>query len=91
MNTELNNILGWMFVLLATIFSLGLTKLFAKRFYPASPGFSRRLAAPLIFGVLALACFMGTSFLALTLVVLLGSTQVVISHLKHRNASRRLF
>jgi hypothetical protein len=86
MNPELNNIFGWMFVALAAIFLPGLTKLFAKYFYPASPGFSRRMAAPLIFSALALACFMGISFPALTLVVLLGLAQIIVSRLKRRNA-----
>jgi hypothetical protein len=86
MNMELCKALGRMFVLLSVVFAMGLIKPFVRHFYPASPGFPRRLAAPIIFVVLAMACFKGLGSVALILVVLSGLTQIIISRRRRRNA-----
>jgi hypothetical protein len=85
MNADLYKALGWMFVALAGIFALGMAKPFARYYYPGLPGFPRRLAAPLIFGILAAACFMGIGRAALIFVVLLGLTLAVIGRWRGRN------
>ena len=76
---------GWMFVGLAALFSLGVVPRWAGRFYPTKPGLRVRLAAPVIFGLLAAACFVGAGFLALGTVVVLGGVQVLVN----RRAQRR--
>ena len=58
-------LMGWNFLLIAVVFALGLATPFARRFYPSSPSFVRRLAAPIIFIVLAVACFAGVGRWAL--------------------------
>ena len=78
MNT-LDTPLGWMFVALAAIFTLGIAPPFARRFYPGSPNFVRRLAAPVIFALLAAACFQGMALPALSLVVILGTALIAVS------------
>jgi hypothetical protein len=85
MKMDFYRFFGWMFVFLAAFFALGLTASLARHFYPHSPSFLRRLAGPLIFGLLAVACFMGIGRAALILVVLSGLTLIVISHWRRRN------
>lgn len=70
---------GWLFVAMAALFALGLIPRWAVRFYPASPPFLVRLAAPIIFAVLASACFLGLSVQALTVVVVCGLTLIFVS------------
>ena len=88
MNT-LDTPLGWMFVLIASVFALGLTRTFARHFYPESPGFARRLAAPLSFAALAGACFRGAALPALVLTFALGATMILLSRWNRRNKSGR--
>lgn len=78
--------LAWMFVTIAAIFALGLTPHFARRFYPDMPHFRRRLAAPIIFGLLAAACFTGLAVPALALTAALGLTQVGRDRWRHWQA-----
>ena len=78
--------LGWMFVALAALFALALVPRLAVRFYPARPGVGTRSAAPVIFSLLAGACFSGFDMPALVAVVLLGSAQIITSR---RKAKRR--
>ena len=80
--------LGWGFLLIAAIFSLGLARPFARRFYPGSPGFIPRLAAPVIFALLAAACFAGVGMLVFVLTATLGLTQIVVSRSRRRGTRR---
>ena len=74
-----------MFVALATIFALGLAGPLARHYYPGPTTFSRRVAAPLIFSVLAAACFTGIGLTALIFAVLLGLTLVIVRRWRLRN------
>ncbi len=69
--------MGWMFVFMAAFFALGLLPQLAKRFYPDSARFRLRLAAPIIFGLMATACFIGLALPAMVLTVALGLPLVV--------------
>lgn len=80
----LNTPFGWMFVMLTAIFTLGLMPHFARRFYPTAPPFAVHLAAPVIFALLASACFLGLAMKALSVVVVLGMAQIVVSRLRGR-------
>jgi len=81
----LNVPIGWMFVALTAIFALGLSPRWANRFYPTSPSFSRRLAAPVIFAALAAVCFAGFALQALSAVVIAGGALIAM----HRRTARR--
>lgn len=70
---------GWMFTAIAAIFALGLAPRFARHFYPASPNFLVRLAAPVSLATLGTACFMGMAIQALVAVVAVGVTLILIS------------
>ena len=85
MDMDLYLVFGWMFVALAGIFALGVARPFARYYYPVLPSFPRRLAAPLIFGILAAACFMGIGRAALIFVALFGLTLAVIRRWRCRN------
>jgi hypothetical protein len=78
---------GWCMVAVASIFALGLVPRLASRFYRGSPGFARRLAAPVIFSVLAAACFLGIGGELLILVAVLGLTQIIMSRRRKRRAA----
>jgi hypothetical protein len=69
--------LGWMFLGIATLLSLGLAPRLAGRFYPTRPRFVTRLAAPVIFGVLAALCFAGFATPALYVVAVAGIALIV--------------
>lgn len=69
--------LGWMFLGLAAMFSLGLIPPMAVRFYPTRPGLVARLAAPATFGLLAAACFAGFATPALYAVAGVGTSLIV--------------
>ena len=86
MNT-LDTPLGWMFVALAAIFTLGLAAPFARRFYPSSPNLLRRLAAPVIFSLLAVACFRGGALPALVVVVIVGVGLIAIRRRSNQKPS----
>jgi hypothetical protein len=79
MNIDYYKLLGWTLLLVAGIFSVGLSPSFARHFYPSSPRLLRRLAAPLIFGGLAAACLTGAGYAALFFVILLGLTQIALT------------
>ncbi len=79
---------GWMFVAIAALFTLGLIPRFARRFYPGSPSLLRRLAAPVIFLLLAAACFAGMALPSLSLVVLLGTAMIAVTRRKGRRPPR---
>ncbi|MGH7940687.1 MAG: hypothetical protein ACREFR_06400 [Limisphaerales bacterium] len=84
MNVDIfNKIMGWDFVVIAAIFALGLVKPFVRRFYPASAGFIRRLAAPVIFSALAATCFAGVGLWAFICAVILCLPQIVVSRWKY--------
>ena len=85
MNVELYKVLGWMFVALTAIFALGIAGPLARQYYPGPSTLPRRLAAPLIFNILAMACFMGFGQAALIFTVLLGLTLVVSRRWRLRN------
>jgi len=85
MNLEYYELMGWTLVLVAAIFTLGLASPFARHFYPGSPGLLHRLAAPLIFGVLAGTCFLGMGHEVLALTVLIGVPLIVADRWKHRS------
>ena len=76
MNT-LHTQLGWMFAALAALFALGLAPRLAPRFYSAAPSAPRRLAAPVLFAALAVACFLGAAVQALSAVVIAGMPLIV--------------
>jgi hypothetical protein len=82
-----NQLMGWDFVLIAAVFALGLTKTFARRFYPALPSLKHRLAAPIIFSTLAAACFAGFGFWALTRVATLGLALMIVTRWRRRNGA----
>lgn len=81
---------GWTLALIAAVFALGLTAPFARRFYPGSPGFRRRLAAPLIFGAWAVACCIGFGRVALFLVAFLGLILIAITRWRHHREKRAI-
>ena len=85
MNIDLYNVFGWMFLAIAAIFTLGIARPLARHYYPGRSTFPRRLAAPLIFGILAAMCFMGIGQAALIFAVLLGLTLVIIRRWGCRN------
>ncbi len=87
-NANFYQILGWTFMLIACLFALGLATPIARHFYPDSPKFRHRLAAPLIFGALAVACFIGFGRAALFLVALLGLSLIAVSRWRRRSAKR---
>lgn len=80
----LNTPFGWTFIIVAAIFTLGLMPRFARRFYPTAPRFLVRLAAPVIFALLATACFLGLALKALSIVVILGMAQIIVSQWRGR-------
>jgi len=65
-----------MFLSLAAFFALGVSPRFARRFYPEAPSFRRRLAAPALFTMLALACFAGMALPALVASTAFGGAAV---------------
>jgi hypothetical protein len=69
--------LGWMFLGIAALFSLGLVPPLAGRFYPTRPRFVIRLAAPVIFGFLTASCFAGFATPALYAVAVAGTVMIV--------------
>ena len=78
---------GWCMVLVAAVFGLGLTPRLGPRFYPDSPGILVRLAAPLIFGGLAVLCFLGLGQEGLVSTAALGLSQVAVSRWRKRRAA----
>lgn len=78
MNT-LDTQFGWLFAAIAAIFAFGLIPRWTVHFYPTAPPFLVRLAAPIIFAVLATACFMGLAVKALSLVIICGMILIAIS------------
>jgi len=69
--------MGWLFAAIATLFSLGLTPRFGRSFYPTSPSFGLRLAAPALFLLIATACFWGYAIQAFVVTVALGLPLIV--------------
>jgi hypothetical protein len=69
---------GWLFVAMAAIFALGLIPRWAVRYYPTSPPFLVRLAAPVIFAVLASACFLGLAVKAFAVLIVCGMILILI-------------
>ncbi len=80
--------MGYMFVSLAAIFALGLVPSLAPRIYPASPNVSRRLIAPVVFAMLATACFTGIALQALVLTVVLGLPCIITNRWHERKFKR---
>ena len=77
---------GWMFTAITALFALGLTARFAPHFYPKSPGFVVRLAAPTIFALLAAACFHSLALPTLAAVTALGLIQITVAWRGKRTA-----
>ncbi len=71
--------LGWTFLGVALLFSLGLLPRLAARFYPGRPSVLIRLAAPVIFASLSAACFCGFAMPVLAALAVVGSVFVVLS------------
>jgi len=88
MIVDFYQILGWTYGLIAFLFALGLATPIARHFYPDLPSFRHRLAAPLIFGAMALACFIGFGHAALLLVSLPGLILIAVSHWRRRSGKR---
>lgn len=86
MNVEFYNPLGWMFVALATIFALGIIGPLTLRYYPGQTTLPHRLAAPVIFSVLAAACFAGIGKGALIFVASLGLALAIRRRWQLRNS-----
>jgi len=63
---------GWCLLALALLFLMGLLPPIARRFYPERPNFRLRMAAPVIFAVLACACFAGIGLAAMILTITIG-------------------
>ena len=78
--------LGWMFIALAALFSLALLPRLAGRFYPTRPGYVTRLAAPVIFGLIAAACFAGYGLPALAVIAVVGFAQIIANRKRVRPA-----
>ena len=85
MGIEIYEALGWMFVALAAIFALGLAGPLVRHYYPGPSTLPRRMAAPLIFSILAAACFTGIGLAALIFFVLLGLTLMIVRRWRLRN------
>jgi hypothetical protein len=68
---------AWMFAGIAVIFAFGLLPKLASRFYPASPAFRVRLAAPIIFALLAVACALGIAIQTLSAITIAGLTLII--------------
>jgi len=85
MHADIYRVLGWTFGLIAAIFSLGLAQPFARHFYRGAVSFPRRMAAPVIFAALAVACFTGMGLPALIFIALFGSATVVIKLWRSRD------
>lgn len=79
-----------MFLSLAALFALGVSPRFARRFYPESPSFQRRLAAPALFAVLSIACFQGMALPALIATAALGSVVIIHNRGKFGAAAPRV-
>ena len=77
--------LGYGFLAIALLFSAGLLPRFARRFYPQIPlpGAARRGAAPVIFSLLAAACFAGYGLPALVVVAVGGAVLIAKSRLRN--------
>jgi hypothetical protein len=82
--------LGYLFVLVTALFALGLAPRLAPLFYPdyfAEPGLLRRLAAPVLFALLALSCFIGWGLQAFILTAVLGMAQIIVSRWNRQKRS----
>ncbi|BDI30714.1 hypothetical protein CCAX7_27650 [Capsulimonas corticalis] len=80
----LNIAFAGMFAALAAIFALGLTPQFSRRFYPESPGFFARLAAPVIFALLAMGSYWRMAIPSLVTIAVLGAIQMARRHWRSR-------
>jgi hypothetical protein len=67
---------------------MGVIKPFARRFYPGSPTLFQRFAAPLVFGGLAAACFLGFGQEALLLTVAIGLALIGLNRRTRRRAKQ---
>ena len=76
--------LGWCFLAIAGLFLLGLTPRFAPRFYPDASGVVARAAAPVLFALLAAACFGGWGQPALVTTTLVGAALCVLQRRRDR-------
>ena len=81
------NSLGWTLLSLAAVFSLGAAPWGARCFYPKAPSLGRRLAAPILFLLLALACFAGIGFPVMVALAVVGGAQAVRAHRCCRGAN----
>ena len=88
MNIDFYQLLGWSFILIAAIYALALAGPIARRFYPESPSLLVRLAAPVIFGGLGLACFAGMGRGTFICVALLGLVLISVNRWKRRGLKR---
>ena len=83
-NTQIALPFAWLFVSMTAIFALALWPKLAVRFYPESPNLGRRFAAPVIFALLAAACYLGAAIQTLAAVTLFGLILIVIQRRRGR-------
>ena len=81
------NGLGWTLMGVAALFSLGISTRWAHYFYPEPLAPSRRAAAPVLFALLAVACFSGAGFPVLVMVAACGALQSMLARRALRRAS----
>jgi hypothetical protein len=74
--------LGGCMAAIAALFALGLMPGLAPRVYRGRPGFARRLAAPAIFGILAIACFSGLGLPTFIAVALAGLALITVARVR---------
>jgi len=79
---------GWCLLALALIFLMGLLPPIARRFYPERPHFRLRLAAPVIFAVLACACFAEIGLAAMILTITIGMALIGYNRFTLKNQSK---
>lgn len=82
---------GWCLLALALIFLMGLLPPIARRFYPEQPHFRLRLAAPVIFAVLASACFAEIGLAAMILTITIGIALIGYNRFTLRKESNERF
>jgi len=73
--------LGWCFVAMAALFSLGIWPVLKTKVYPQAPGLGARMAVPAMFLILAQACFAGFGLWFMIFVILAGARLIYFRRL----------
>ena len=76
--------MAWLFTALALGSLLGLTPRFRARIYPENPNTLACAAAPVLFSLLAVACFAGLALPALGFVAVAGLVLIAISRTRQK-------